>query len=204
MKIIYHKMSKEFPNKIIGFKNSIKNGITKFEMDIRISNDKLVLHHDNLINNEYLSNLDNNNFSKLDLFNDFIIEFNKHSGLEIFFDIKGNNKQTIFKLIEKIKLFNPLNKYYFQSFNYEFIKILKQHNKDYICGLIFAGYPGEINDKNNSIDYIAIEEEFIDNYIEMNKKIYLWTINNNNNKTLLEEQGIEGIFTDYPLIFLDK
>ena len=197
-------MSKEFPNKIIGFKNSIKNGITKFEMDIRISNDKLVLHHDNLINNEYLSNLDNNNFSKLDLFNDFIIEFNKHSGLEIFFDIKGNNKQTIFKLIEKIKLFNPLNKYYFQSFNYEFIKILKQHNKDYICGLIFAGYPGEINDKNNSIDYIAIEEEFIDNYIEMNKKIYLWTINNNNNKTLLEEQGIEGIFTDYPLIFLDK
>ena len=78
-------MSKEFPNKIIGFKNSIKNGITKFEMDIRISNDRLVLHHDNLINNEYLCNLDNNNFSKLDLFDDFIIEFNKHSGLEIFF-----------------------------------------------------------------------------------------------------------------------
>ena len=173
-------------------------------MDIRISNDKLVLHHDNLINNEYLCNLDNNNFSKLDLFDDFIIEFNKHSGLEIFFDIKGNNKQTIFKLIEKIKLFNPLNKYYFQSFNYEFIKILKQHNKDYVCGLIFAGYPGKINNINNSIDYIAIEEEFIDKYIEMNKKIYLWTINNNNNKTLLEKQGIEGIFTDYPLIFLDK
>ena len=197
-------MSKEFPNKIIGFKNSIKNGITKFEMDIRISNDRLVLHHDNLINNEYLCNLDNNNFSKLDLFDDFIIEFNKHSGLEIFFDIKGNSKKTIFKLIEKIKLFNPLNKYYFQSFNYEFIKMLKQHNNNYVCGLILAGYPGKINDINDNIDYIAIEEEFIDKYIEMNKKIYLWTINNNNNKTLLEKQGIKGIFTDYPLIFLDK
>ena len=45
---------------------------------------------------------------------------------------------------------------------------------------------------------------FIDKYIEMNKKIYLWTINSNDNKTLMEKQGIEGIFTDYPLIFLDK
>ena len=51
-------MSNEFPNKIIGFKNSIKNGITKFEMDIRISNNRLVLHHDNLINNQDFSDSD--------------------------------------------------------------------------------------------------------------------------------------------------
>ena len=32
-------------------------------MDIRIFDNKLVLYHDNLINNQYLCNLDNNNFS---------------------------------------------------------------------------------------------------------------------------------------------
>ena len=31
MKIVYHKMSNEFQNKIVGFKNSIKKGITNLK-----------------------------------------------------------------------------------------------------------------------------------------------------------------------------
>ena len=202
MKIIFHKMSKKYPNTIYGFKDSISYGYRKFELDIRGCKDRLILFHDCIYNSQYLENISLSDLNDIDTFDDFITEANKYTGLEIYLDIKGNNMDDTNKIISKLQYFSNNNKLFIQSFNIDIIRKIKHYNAFINCGLIVSGYH-DISDKNLSIiDYLVIEEEYIDKYLDINIDKYLYTVNIDYKKNKYDKLGVKGIFTDYPLKFL--
>ena len=201
MKIIFHKISKKYPNTIRGFKDSINNGYDKFELDIRKCKDTFVLYHDQIKNGKYISQENLSDLDHLDTLQDFLILSHQFDNLEIFFDIKGTDISIVDFFKNNGKFLNHKNKYHFQSFNLQIIELLKVANPEYICGLLIAGYIPLNNDIINSIDYISIEEEFIDKYLCYNIDKYIWTVNYTFKYKYYEDIGVKGIFTDYPSLF---
>ena len=202
MKIIFHKMSKKYPNTIYGLKDSIKYGYRKFELDIRGCKDRIILYHDCVYKSQYLENHNFSDLNDIDTFDDFILEVNKHKGLEIYLDLKGDNMDDTNKIINKLQYFSNNNKLFIQSFNIDIIRKVKYYNAFINCGLIVSGYH-DISDKNLAIiNYLVIEEEFIDKYLHINIDKYLYTVNIDNKKDKYDKLDVKGIFTDYPLKFL--
>lgn len=201
MKIIFHKISKKYPNTIKGFEDSITQGYNKFELDIRKCKDTYILYHDQIKNGKYLSQENLSDLDCIDTLRDFLIISSQFSGLEIFFDIKGTDISIVDFFKNNSKFLNHKNKYHFQSFNLQIIELIKATNSQNICGLLIAGYIPINNQIINSIDYISIEEEFIDKYLCYNIDKYIWTVNSTLKYKYYEDIGVKGIITDYPGIF---
>jgi glycerophosphoryl diester phosphodiesterase len=201
MKIIFHKISKKYPNTIKGFEDSITQGYNKFELDIRKCKDTYILYHDQIKNGKYVSQENLSDLDCIDTLRDFLIISSQFSGLEIFFDIKGTDISIVDFFKNNSKFLNHKNKYHFQSFNLQIIELIKATNSQNICGLLIAGYIPINNQIINSIDYISIEEEFIDKYLCYHIDKYIWTVNSTLKYKYYEEIGVKGIITDYPDIF---
>lgn len=201
MKIIFHKISKKYPNTIKGFEDSITQGYNKFELDIRKCKDTYILYHDQIKNGKYLSQENLSELDCIDTLRDFLIISSRFSNLEIFFDIKGTDISIVDFFKNNSKFLNHKNKYHFQSFNLQIIELIKAANSQNICGLLIAGYIPINNQIINSIDYISIEEEFIDKYLCYHIDKYIWTVNSTLKYKYYEEIGVKGIITDYPGIF---
>jgi len=201
MKIIFHKISKKYPNTIKGFEDSITQGYNKFELDIRKCKDTYILYHDQIKNGKYLSQENLSDLDCIDTLRDFLIISSQFSGLEIFFDIKGTDISIVDFFKNNSQFLNHKNKYHFQSFNLQIIELIKATNSQNICGLLIAGYIPINNQIINSIDYISIEEEFIDKYLCYNIDKYIWTVNSTLKYKYYEDIGVKGIITDYPGIF---
>ena len=201
MKIIFHKISKKYPNTIKGFKDSITQGYNKFELDIRKCKNTHVLYHDQIKNGKYVSEENLSDLDYLDTLEDFLKISSQYNNLEIFFDIKGTDISIVDFFKNNSKFLNHKNRYHFQSFNLQIIELIKAANSENICGLLIAGYLPINNQIINSIDYISIEEEFIDKYLCYNIDKYIWTVNSILKYNHYQEIGIKGIITDYPNIF---
>jgi glycerophosphoryl diester phosphodiesterase len=204
MKFIFHKLSKKYPNTINGLRDSIKLGHTKFEFDIRECRDKTIVYHDSSINNRPIKNLKHIDIPHINSLDDFLEEFNRYSNLEIYFDIKGSNINCVKKIIDKLDQSKNTNKFFFQSFNRDFLTYLKAANSSLVCGLIVSGYPINLKDNLSNIDYLVIEEEFIDKYLHINIDKYIYTVNSLDDLLHYRKIGLKGIFTDYPEKFLES
>lgn len=202
MKIIFHKMSKKYPNTIYGFKDSIRYGYRKFELDVRGCKDRLIIYHDHVCNNEYIENINFYDLKDVDLLDDFIIEANKHSNLEIYLDIKGNSIPDVNKLISVLGKFSNNNNIFVQSFNIDVLKKITTYSRSIKTGLIVAGFHDILFKNFKYVNYLVIEEEFIDKYLDIDIDKYLYTVNLDHKTKQYENYGVKGIFTDYPLKFL--
>lgn len=203
MKIIFHKISKKYPNTIKGFNDSINLGHSKFELDIRKCKDTYVLYHDQVKNDKYISEENLSDLEDLDSLENFIMQSSKFDNLEIFFDIKGTDISIVNFFKNNEKNLNTKNKYYFQSFNPEIVEMLKVANPLFNCGLLVAGITPITNSIINTLNYISIEEEFIDKYLNYNIDKYIWTVNSISKYNYYLDIGIKGLFTDYPEKFIN-
>lgn len=147
------------------------------EFDIRLTkDDKIVLSHDDIINFNYIENMNYNDIIKNKCLTtlDKVLTINTDKILLI--DIKVNNNYKKFGNL----LLKELDKYerniYLASFNKKVIKYLRKKTK-YKKGIITLNY------KKNNNDFVVINYNTISskkiNDIK-NKEIFIWTIHNNN------------------------
>lgn len=147
------------------------------EFDIRLAkDDKIVLSHDNIINFNYIENMNYNDIIK----NKYLTTLDKvltiNTDKILLIDIKVNNNYKKFGNL----LLKELDKYerniYLASFNKKVIKYLGKKTK-YKKGIITLNY------KKNNNDFVVINYNTISskkiNDIK-NKEIFIWTIHNDN------------------------
>lgn len=207
MKIICHKMSRYFPNSVYGFIDNINKGYKSFELDINTCKNEIILYHDNYFNGNHIKTLCKTDFIYngkycVNTFLEFINVANNYNNLNIFFDIKGVDSNIIDYICYMYPKFNPNNNYYFQSFNYKFIKKIKKTNTSICCGLLVDGYIPISKKMLKYIDYFCILEDFYPEFIKYEKDIYLWNIDSNKYYQCYVNENIKGLITDYPEIFL--
>ena len=147
------------------------------EFDIRLAkDDKIVLSHDNIINFNYIENMNYNDIIK----NKYLTTLDKvltiNTDKILLIDIKVNNNYKKFGNL----LLKELDKYerniYLASFNKKVIKYLRKKTK-YKKGIITLNYKKSNNDFV-VINYNTIFSKKINDI--KNKEIFIWTIHNNN------------------------
>ena len=179
MKYIIHRgiTSNRFKeNSYIAIKRAlIDKSSLGVEFDIRLAkDDKIVLSHDNIINFNYIENMNYNDIIK----NKYLTTLDKvltiNTDKILLIDIKVNNNYKKFGNL----LLKELDKYerniYLASFNKKVIKYLRKKTK-YKKGIITLNY------KKNNNDFVVINYNTISskkiNDIK-NKEIFIWTIHN--------------------------
>ena len=147
------------------------------EFDIRLAkDDKIVLSHDNIINFNYIENMNYNDIIKNKYLTTLDKVLNINTDKILLIDIKVNNNYKKFGNL----LLKELDKYerniYLASFNKKVIKYLRKKTK-HKKGIITLNY------KKNNNDFVVINYNTISskkiNDIK-NKEIFIWTIHNNN------------------------
>lgn len=145
------------------------------EFDIRLTkDDKIVLSHDNIINFNYIENMNYNDIIK----NKYLTTLDKvltiNTDKILLIDIKVNNNYKKFGNL----LLKELDKYerniYLASFNKKVIKYLRKKTK-YKKGIITLNYKKSNNDFV-VINYNTISSKKINDI--KNKEIFIWTIHN--------------------------
>lgn len=181
MKYIIHRgiTSNRFKeNSYIAIKRAlIDKSSLGVEFDIRLAkDDKIVLSHDNIINFNYIENMNYNDIIKNKYLTTLDKVLNINTDKILLIDIKVNNNYKKFGNL----LLKELDKYerniYLASFNKKVIKYLRKKTK-YKKGIITLNY------KKNNNDFVVINYNTISskkiNDIK-NKEIFIWTIHNNN------------------------
>ena len=181
MKYIIHRgiTSNRFKeNSYIAIKRAlIDKSSLGVEFDIRLAkDDKIVLSHDNIINFNYIENMNYNDIIK----NKYLTTLDKvltiNTDKILLIDIKVNNNYKKFGNL----LLKELDKYekniYLASFNKKVIKYLRKKTK-YKKGIITLNYKKSNNDFV-VINYNTISSKKINDI--KNKEIFIWTIHNNN------------------------
>lgn len=170
--------------------------IMGIECDIRITKDKkIVIHHNMLISdkNNNLFQIKNKTLKEIKKINSSICT------LEEFLKEVKQNKILLIEIKEEsdnfdifiINLFNLLKKFsylniYICSFNYKLIKKIKSKYSNYKCGLII-GYLMNIKNIDKKLDFFLYSYNYID-LINYNKEIFIFTINNKDKLAKLENK----------------
>ena len=145
------------------------------EFDIRLAkDDKIVLSHDNIINFNYIENMNYNDIIKNKYLTTLDKVLNINTDKILLIDIKVNNNYKKFGNL----LLKELDKYerniYLASFNKKVIKYLRKKTK-YKKGIITLNYKKSNNDFV-VINYNTISSKKINDI--KNKEIFIWTIHN--------------------------
>ena len=197
-KIIAHRgvyNSKIKENTYLAIFNAINNkNIYGVEFDIRLTKDnKIVVIHDKTINrtsngigiveNMALKELQKYNFGSKDFYQTIptlekILEINTNKLFLIEIKI-SNNSKLYNKIIKKILKKYKNKKIYLMSFNKKILNIIKNNNKNINIGLIYLTN----NIKSYRYNFYVLYDNFINNSIinnllNRNKKVFIWTINN--------------------------
>lgn len=195
MKIIAHRgndgIHKE--NSLEAIISSLNSKYTDgAEFDVRLTKDhKLIINHDPFYNGNYIRHTNALKLQKLGLNTLVEILSNIHNNKILMIEIKVDDKDIKVmskKLIYIIKKYN-LN-YYICSFNYKFIKYLKE-KYNVKCGLIISI---KINTKylSNNFDFNSINYLYSKEIPQ--KETFKWTVNNK--KELDKVTKHENIITD--------
>ncbi|MGN1342219.1 MAG: glycerophosphodiester phosphodiesterase family protein [Bacilli bacterium] len=145
------------------------------EFDIRLTkDDKIVLSHDNIINFNYIENMNYKDIIKDKYLTtlDKILTINTDKILLI--DIKVNNNYKKFGNVILKEINDNKRNIYLASFNKKVIKYLRRKTK-YKKGIITFNY------KKNNNDFVVINYNTISNKkinSIKNKEIFIWTIHN--------------------------
>lgn len=208
---IYNNKIKE--NTYLAIFNAFNNKyIYGVEFDIRLTKDnKIVIIHDKTINrtsngigiveNMTLKELQKYNFGSKNFYQvvptlEKILEINTNKLFLI--EIKVSNNSKLFSKI----LLDILDKYknkkiYLMSFNKDILNIIRSNNKNLNIGLIYLTN----NIKSYKYNFYVLYDKFINkdlinNLINRNKEIFIWTINNKKELSKIKKK-INNISTIY-------
>lgn len=157
---------KENSKEAIIFSLNDKN-VDGIEIDIRFTKDKkMILCHNATYDGKIIKYT---NFNDLPFEDIYTIFKNIKTKKLILLEIKDNDIENITYILNFIKTFSHLN-IYVQSFYKEILLKIKEKNKNLKIGLICFHIPENIH----NYDFISI---WFQNYIHIDKEIFVWTVN---------------------------
>ncbi|MCT4613238.1 MAG: glycerophosphoryl diester phosphodiesterase membrane domain-containing protein [Clostridia bacterium] len=211
VKVISHRALIEGYNKennYEGIKRLEESGIGYVEIDVTVSKDnQFVLYHDPTLKrldnkNVHIKDLDYEFLKSLDItsLDDVFKQHDKDSNIKYILDFKFGIKH-IDKLIKMVEKYNLSENVLFCTSDENIINYLEDKNPNYKTVMVLYFYAGEI--KNINADIFSVEKTYltdklIRNIHEVGKKVYVWTLNEDDEIFDFVNRRIDGIITDYP------
>ncbi|MCY9548657.1 glycerophosphodiester phosphodiesterase [Lysinibacillus xylanilyticus] len=224
-KIIAHRGYTEgnVENTISGLVSAASAGADLIEADIQQTVDgQFVVFHDRTLRrltgkNGVIANMTLGELKTLTIhsngFNDKIsslddfIEIAKALNVSLLIELKVHGKETedvLPKLVEKLKAYKVLDKYYMQSSDPQMMSQLKKLAPNLRVGIVYALNIGPMDE---TVDFISLEEAWVTDQLiaEMKQQktdLFVWTLNNDQSLHDFIRKNVNGVITDLPDVAL--
>ncbi|MED3802309.1 glycerophosphodiester phosphodiesterase [Lysinibacillus xylanilyticus] len=224
-KIIAHRGYTEgnVENTISGLVSAASAGADLIEADIQQTVDgQFVVFHDRTLRrltgkNGVIANMTLGELKTLTIhsngFNDKIsslddfIEIAKALNVSLLIELKVHGKETedvLPKLVEKLKAYKVLDKYYVQSSDPQMMSQLKKLAPNLRVGIVYALNIGPMDE---TVDFISLEEAWVTDQLiaEMKQQktdLFVWTLNNDQSLHDFIRKNVNGVITDLPDVAL--
>ncbi|GAB3795939.1 glycerophosphodiester phosphodiesterase [Virgibacillus kimchii] len=118
-------------------------------------------------------------------------------------DLKSYERKETFtgEIVRLIEQHNAADQVYVQSFNYDLLQEIRNKNEEIKIGQILFLSMGNL--ANLDVDFYTIRENmlterFIENAHQLNREVWVWTVNIERNIHEVLTYNIDGIITGYP------
>lgn len=211
LKIGHRGYMKYNENTIESFQSAIDEGFDIIEMDLQLCNCNrvIVIYHDRHIGGFPIKSLNINQLKlrKKDIItlSDFFNHFTKYKELKLYFDLKGSEEIAV-RLKNYLLTYNiDTTNIYIASFNINHIKILYPEIKANYGFISSSKYTiSQYCELLKNIQFLVIDKGIIDNDIiqicrGLNKKIFVFTCENENDLSYIKLFNIDGIISNISL-----
>ncbi|MEO0840059.1 MAG: glycerophosphodiester phosphodiesterase [Cyanobacteria bacterium J06643_5] len=211
-------------NTIEAFEKSIALSIDMIELDVRKTKDNyLVCYHDPTIDGKSLKELDYREILKIStekgfkvpLLEDVILACSKKIKLDI--ELKETGYEE--KVLSLITRYLPYSEFVLKSFNYESVTKIKKINPKVTVGLLLGEDQEEFNKFSicrkilelfpeyrilkSRLDFVSphynlLQLNFVSRMKLLKKKVYVWTVNEEEVFEKLYRMKIDAVITDKP------
>lgn len=202
------------------FRTAMDEGAKYIELDVTLTKDnQVVICHD--LNMFRLSGMDleirdydydylktitlsseyNDNEGQLMLLSDLLLIVNGDVTLNIELKPAENDDILLASLVEN--LISGYKRHIVSSLEYDCLEEIKLLNENRQTGYIMSLALGDFENLD-CVNFYCIEETFINDAVinqihKMDKKIYVWTVNETENVSKYVLLGVDGIISDYPI-----
>lgn len=210
-------------NSVSAVKSAIEKGVAVVELDVTLTKDNvLVLSHDQDLKrlagiSKDIKDLTYEEIKRIDVGSSFdesyageniptldeILAITSKTNTGIILDVKTNVDEEMYakEIARLIKKYDVEESVSVQSFNHEFLKMMRKQNEEIKIGQILYLYAGSLS--NLDVDFYTVREtmltkRFIQHARKENRKIWVWTVNSKRNTKKVLSYDIDGIITDYP------
>lgn len=213
-------------NSVSSVKYAIDAGVDIVEIDVQETKDgEIVLMHDKTLKrltgiNKSLNELTYKELIALDIGSSFSKDFSgekipkleeiiniSKGKVKLLIELKPYNNnwdslsEKVVKLMEK---YNLEDSCLIHSLNYDSIKKVKSLNPNIKVGYIVYAALGDLNSMDN-VDFYSLEQSIITDKIVRNlhlknKKVYVWTLNEEEDIYNIMNYNIDGLITDDPTL----
>lgn len=214
-------------NTLISLKRAAYDGVDYAEIDVQLTKDKkVILLHDKSFKRvagidkrpidmtlEEIKKLDAGSYFEKKFTGEKIptleeaIAVAKEFGLKLNIEVKANKKlvkDTVSKVVEIMKKEKVTNTFLLTSLNYTSLEIAKKIAPELRTGYIAAFGLGDISNLSYAdllcIEISNVNAGLIDIAHSVNKEIYVWTANTQEEIDKLIDLQVDGIITDEPLM----
>ncbi|MFA1821621.1 glycerophosphoryl diester phosphodiesterase membrane domain-containing protein [Virgibacillus oceani] len=118
-------------------------------------------------------------------------------------DLKSYNRKDEFtdEIVRLLEKYDAVDQTYVQSFNYDLLQEVRAKNEEIKIGQVLFLAMGNLS--NLDIDFYTIRQNmltsrFIENAHQLNREVWVWTVNSERNVHEVLKYNIDGIITDYP------
>ena len=216
-------------NTLSAIKVAIKNKADFAEIDVRLTKDNIVvLSHDASLKrladkNIIIEDSFYKDLKKINIGKDYgvnervptleeVLKYAKNKiKLNIEIKIKNYNYKLVDEVIKLVRKYNFENYCIITSLDYNALKKVKVLDYRLKTGLIMYVRLGNLNHilKNENVDILSMEESQVNKKIveiihEHNKKVFVWTVNDEESMDLFIRLGVDGIITDYTSLLIKR
>ncbi len=220
--VIGHRgaMGHETENTIASVEKALELGVDMIEIDVfRIRSGEIMVFHDDRVDRLTngvgpieahtvitARNLIVEGNHRIPFLQEVLKTVDKKAMLNI--ELKGANTSDRVNFIIENYIANQgwtLDQFLISSFNWEELRVMREINPEIAIAVLTERDPLDAISIANELDAVAINpyykmltEDNIQQMQEAGFKVYTWTVNDVEDIALLNEMGVDGIFSDYP------
>lgn len=210
-------------NSISSIKNAMEKGVDAVEVDLAMTKDEvLILHHDADLNRVAgipvkVSDLTYEEIKKIDIGKKYgenvpgehiptleeVLELMTEAEKKLIIDMKPLEEEAGYadKVVELVEKYGAEELAYVQSFDNRLLQQIRQKNSAIKIGQVLFLSAGNLSSLD--VDFYTVRqsmltERFVKQARELNRDIWVWTVNIPRNMEEVLNYDIDGIITDYP------
>lgn len=212
-------------NSISSIEAALQQGFNAIEMDVQLTQDGVVvLNHDKTLKrmagiSSSINELTYEEVKQIDIGErysekyqgeriptlDEVLELLESEGVKLIIDVKeittSNRSKFANQLVDIIERHGLEEDAYIQAFDYSTLKEIREQNEAIKIGQILYLAAGNLS--NLDVDFYTIRQTMLsDRFVEkahkLNREVWVWTVNLDQNIKEVLKYDIDGIITDYP------